>query len=141
MIYEEGRLQHNEIAPRWQGSDAGSVRSIWVTVGNGGLGLGIACYFLNHDPEARVWQEVRANRGLAENLAVEYARRCRLIDLEVTDPAACKTALGQILEADGRLDVLVNNAGMHCDSPLAAMPDEVWHSVSAGVFSNHDEFT
>jgi 3-oxoacyl-[acyl-carrier protein] reductase len=107
------------------------VRSILITGGNGGLGLGIARYFLGHDPEARVWLGVRANRALAENLATESAGRCRLIDLEVTDPAAWKTALGQILETDGRLDVLVNNAGMHRDCLLAAMPDEVWYSVIA----------
>ena len=34
-----------------------------------------------------------------------------------------------IVEADGRLDVLVNNAGLHRDHLLAAMPDDAWHSV------------
>jgi 3-oxoacyl-[acyl-carrier protein] reductase len=38
-------------------------------------------------------------------------------------------AVGSILETDGRLDVLVNNAGMHRDCLLAAMPAETWHQV------------
>ncbi len=107
------------------------MRSILVTGGNGGLGLGIARYFLDHDPEARVWLGVRANRTQAEILAAEHTGRCRMIDLEVTDPKAWKSAVGQIIDTDGRLDVLVNNAGMHRDCLLAAMPDEAWHSVIA----------
>ncbi len=107
------------------------MRSILITGGNGGLGLGIARYFLHHDPESSVWLGVRKNRGQAELLADESAGRCQLLDLEVTDPEAWKTAVGKIIETDGRLDVLVNNAGMHRDCLLAAMPDETWHSVIA----------
>jgi 3-oxoacyl-[acyl-carrier protein] reductase len=107
------------------------VRSILVTGGNGGLGLGIARYFLEHDPQARLWLGVRANRALAEGLAADHPDRCRLIDLEVTDPEAWKSTVAQIIETDGRLDVLVNNAGTHRDCLLAAMPDETWHSVIA----------
>lgn len=105
------------------------MRSILVTGGNGGLGLGIARYFLNQDNEARVWLGVRANRALAENLAAEFPGRCLLVDLEVTDGEAWQSAIAKILETDGRLDVLVNNAGMHRDGLLATMPDDGWHSV------------
>jgi 3-oxoacyl-[acyl-carrier protein] reductase len=105
------------------------VRSILITGGNGGLGLGIARYFLDHDSEARVWLGVRANRGEAGKLAAEFSERCRLIDLEVTKAEAWETAIQMITETDGRLDVLVNNAGVHRDCLLAAMPAESWHSV------------
>ena len=107
------------------------MRTILITGGNGGLGLGIARYFLGHDPEARVWLGVRANRDKAEILAAEYAGRCRMIDLEVTCADAWKAAIENIIEADSRLDVLVNNAGMHRDCLLAAMPNDAWHSVIA----------
>jgi 3-oxoacyl-[acyl-carrier protein] reductase len=111
--------------------NAPAVRSVLITGGNGGLGLGIARYFLRRDPEALVWLGVRANRGNAENLVMEYEGRCRLIDLEVTSSAAWSLAVEKIVEDCGRLDVLVNNAGMHRDCLLAAMPDEGWHSVIA----------
>ncbi len=107
------------------------MRSILITGGNGRLGLGIARYFLCHDPEAKIWLGVRKNRDRAEILANESAWRCHLIDLEVTSPDAWKAAVEKIVETDGRIDVLVNNAGMHSDCLLAAMPDETWRSVIA----------
>ncbi len=107
------------------------MRSFLITGGNGGLGLGIARYVLEHDPDARAWLGVRENRSNAQALLSEFPDRCRLLDLNVTDPAAWKSAVSHIVEIDGRLDVLVNNAGMHRDCLLAAMPVETWHSVIA----------
>lgn len=111
------------------------MRSILVTGGNGGLGLGIGRYFLEKDPEARVWLGVRSRRDAAEQLAAEFEGRCRLVDLEVTSREAWEAAISTIVEADGRIDVLVNNAGMHRDALLATMEDEAWDSV---ISSNLD---
>jgi len=109
--------------------EAPPVRSILITGGNGGLGSGIGRYFLEKDPEAKVWLGVRSNRSYAEALAQEFSGRCALVDLEVTSKESWEAAVASILEADGRLDVLVNNAGLHRDHLLAAMPDEAWTSV------------
>lgn len=105
------------------------MRSILITGGNGGLGLGIGRYFLEKDPEAKVWLGVRANRTNAETLATEFPARCSLVDLEVTSKESWEAAVARVLEVDGRLDVLVNNAGLHRDHLLATMPDEAWSSV------------
>jgi len=111
------------------------VRSILITGGNGGLGLGIARFFLTRDPDCRVWLGVRKNRGAAEQCAAEFGGRCALIDLEVTSPEAWNAAVETITTEVGRLDVLVNNAGMHSDHLLAMMPAESWHGV---ISSNLD---
>ena len=105
------------------------VRSILITGGNGGLGLGIGRYFLDQEADAKVWLGVRANRANAEALAAEFPGRCTLVDLEVTSKESWEAAVATVLESDGRIDVLVNNAGLHRDHLLAAMPDEAWSSV------------
>ncbi len=105
------------------------MRVILVTGANGGLGSGTARYFLEHDPDCRVWLGVRRGRERAEALAAEFPERCSLVELDVDDAAAWTAAIGTILAADERIDVLVNNAGVHRDALLAMMDDETWRSV------------
>ena len=105
------------------------MRNVLITGGNGGLGLGIARYFLERDEEAVVWLGVRSRRDRAEALAQDFADRCRLVDLEVTSKEAWDAAVARVLEEGGSLDVLVNNAGLHRDSLLATMGDDAWSEV------------
>jgi 3-oxoacyl-[acyl-carrier protein] reductase len=108
-----------------------AARTILITGGNGGLGRAIAAAFLEEDTANQVWLGVRSNRGRAEALADGSGGRCKLVDLDVTDPAAWSGALELIVADGGRLDVLVNNAGHHSDGLLATMSDETWQSVVA----------
>jgi 3-oxoacyl-[acyl-carrier protein] reductase len=116
-------------------SPRSAVRSILITGGNGGLGLGIARFFLQRDEDCRVWLGVRTNRDAADALVAEYPDRCHTVSLEVTNADAWKVAVESIVAETGRIDVLVNNAGMHRDHLLAAMPDASWHGV---ISSNLD---
>lgn len=106
-----------------------SKRVILITGANGGLGLAAARVFLEESPENNIWLGVHARRDCAEPLALEYPKRCCCISLDVTSPETWKTAVEAILAADGRLDVLVNNAGTHDDSLLGTMTPESWRAV------------
>lgn len=106
-------------------------RVILITGGNGGLGQAIARAFLTESPDNSVWLGVRANRSRADTLAGEFSDRCRCLELDVTQPAAWQKALAEILSAQKRIDVLVNNAGHHQDSLLATMPPLAWQQVLA----------
>src|ERR1700686_1197438 len=49
--------------------------------------------------------------GDLSDLVAEYGDRVRALPLDVTDPAAARTAVAVATSAFGRLDVVVNNAG------------------------------
>lgn len=85
--------------------------------------------WLEEEAEAKVWLGVRSRREGAESLRAEFPERCELVDLDVSSPEAWDMAIGQILEKEERLDVLVNNAGHHEDALLANMSFEQWNQV------------
>src|SRR5688500_11978472 len=65
----------------------------------------------------RVAQNIRAAGGAAEALA-----------FDVTDEAAAQAARAGLL-AEGPIQIVVNNAGIHDDAPMAGMSREQWKSV------------
>jgi 3-oxoacyl-[acyl-carrier protein] reductase len=100
-----------------------------VTGASGGLGTciarrlakeGLMVYaHANQHPERAnaVCDAIRADGGCAESTV-----------FDVCDGAAALAALEAILE-QGPIQVLVNNAGIHDDAPLAGMKREQWQSV------------
>ncbi len=63
----------------------------------------------------------------AEALAAELGGRALIADL--TDDAACGRIVEATVAAEGRLDVLVNNAGVNDGVPLTAPPSEFLASL------------
>ncbi|MGF1756092.1 SDR family oxidoreductase, partial [Vibrio makurazakiensis] len=53
----------------------------------------------------------------------------RLFELDVTNTSECAEKLSHLLEEEGTIDVLVNNAGITRDSVFKKMDAESWRSV------------
>ena len=104
-------------------------RRALVTGGSGDIG-GAICHAL---ADAGMAVIVHANTNLARAEAVAAAIRerggsARAVAFDVADGAATGAAIEALL-AEGRIDVLVNNAGIHDDAPMAGMSAAQWQRV------------
>jgi len=102
---------------------------ILITGANGALGRAIGRAFLDANESSRVWLAVHQRQENAEELATAFPDRCRVVALDVREPAAWKNVVGQVIQSDGRLDVLVNNAGIHNDALLGMMQLAAWSEI------------
>jgi len=96
-----------------------------VTGGSGDLG-GAICRALAAQGVAVI---VHANSGLAkaQALAAELPQ-ASAVAFDVADGAATRAAIEGLL-ADGPVQIVVNNAGVHDDAPLAGMSEAQWKRV------------
>ena len=101
------------------GSSRGIGRAIALRLAADGCQV-VVNYRAGADAAAEVVGSIEAAGGMA--IAVQA---------DVTDAAAVESLIGQTLERFGRLDVLVNNAGVTRDGLLMRMKDEDWDMVIA----------
>jgi len=105
------------------------LRRALVTGGSGDIGSAI-CRAL---AESGCFVHVHANSGLDRAQALVDTLRAagheaEAVAFDLTDAEACGRAIAALLEA-GPIQVLVNNAGIHDDAPMAGMRLEQWQRV------------
>ena len=100
-----------------------------VTGGSGGIGAAIARRLARDGLHVIV--HANRNRAQAEAVAGEIRSAggsAETVAFDVADGPASAQALEALLTV-GPIQVLVNNAGVHDDAPLAGMSWEQWHRV------------
>jgi len=105
-------------------------RVVVVTGGSRGIGKAICLAFA--DPQTRVFFSYVANAEAAQAVETEVnaaGGQAQAICADVCDEAAVKGFFDQILKTAGRIDVLVNNAGITRDGLLARMKSADWEAV------------
>ncbi|HUX38201.1 MAG TPA: 3-oxoacyl-ACP reductase FabG [Rectinemataceae bacterium] len=107
-----------------------------VTGGARGIGKGIVETFVREGAE-RVWA---LDVNPADFAAIEKALpRVSCAAVDVTDSAAVNALVAKIKDVSGKIDVLVNNAGITRDALIHKMGDADWDAVISvnltGVFN------
>jgi NAD(P)-dependent dehydrogenase (short-subunit alcohol dehydrogenase family) len=90
-----------------------------VTGGASGLGAAIA-HRLREDGAKVAVFDVNPDAATDADLALA---------VDVTDDASVSRGVGRVVEAFGRLDIVVNNAGIGAQGDVTANSDEEWHRV------------
>lgn len=99
-------------------SEPAAERVVLVTGAGGGLGRALTASFA-----AANWRVAAAGHRSVPDFDSPQVWPCVL---DVTDPGAAADLVGMIVQRWGRLDALVNNAGITSDVVVARMRDEDW---------------
>ena len=121
---------HGEPTAPAQGALAGHVAL--VTGGTRGIGAAISRSFANAG--ATVAASYNSNTEKAEAFLTELIESGVDASAHKGDVASaedCRRTIADVIERHGRLDVLVNNAGITIDRTAAKMSDEDWGNVLA----------
>jgi 3-oxoacyl-[acyl-carrier protein] reductase len=103
-----------------------------ITGGNTGIGRGVALAYADEGADVAIaWI---AREPEARSLAIEVERRGRralAVRCDVTSEADVRALMRGVVERFGRLDVLVNNAGIQKAQPITDMTLDDWERMMA----------
>ncbi|MBV9416329.1 MAG: 3-oxoacyl-ACP reductase FabG [Solirubrobacterales bacterium] len=129
---------HDTIQPSTESFPAGvrrprmTGRVVFVTGGTRGIGAGISRSFAEQG--AVVAAGYGRNREHAEELLHQLEENGVTASIHqgnVGSAEDCRRTIDEVIERHGRLDVLVNNAGITIDKTALKMSDEDWYKVLA----------
>jgi 3-oxoacyl-[acyl-carrier protein] reductase len=101
-----------------------------VTGGSRGIGKAIALRLAAQG--ADICFSYRGNEAAAAATKLEIealGRKCVAVQADVTQPDAAEELVKQALEAFGKVDILINNAGITRDDLIMRMKPEDWRDV------------
>tara|TARA_B100001971_G_C18224492_1_gene559410 strand:- start:3 stop:764 length:762 start_codon:yes stop_codon:yes gene_type:complete len=104
-----------------------------VTGGSRGLGKAMAIAFAKEGAKAVGITYITQERSAKETYEEITSFGCNayMHRVEVTNRESIKDWLKQISDAEGRVDVLVNNAGINRQGPIDTVTEEDWDDIMA----------
>ena len=109
-----------------------SGKTTLITGGNTGIGRAIALSFADEGADVAVNWIAREDEARGTVTAIEAkGRRALAVRADVTAESDVRAMLGHVVQTFGRLDVLVNNAGIQRPQPLIEMSVEDWDRMLA----------
>ncbi|HEY0424008.1 MAG TPA: SDR family NAD(P)-dependent oxidoreductase, partial [Rhodopila sp.] len=100
-----------------------------VTGGNGGIGLGMARGLAEAGADIAIVGRNEAKSTAAVAELKRHGVRAMAATADVTDKAAVADMVARTASELGRIDILINNAGINIRKPPHALEIEEWESV------------
>ena len=99
-----------------------------ITGGARGIGEGICKIFCNEGATVALWDVLEEGQTTADSISADGGS-IFFQKVDVTSQESVDSAVGNIIENHGKIDVLINNAGIIRDRSILKMTREEWDMV------------
>lgn len=111
-----------------------------ITGGSNGIGAATVVRFINEGASVVIWDVKKPSENSAVyQLIKKSTAKIEFIEVNVADLKSTENAANRVNNRYGKIDILINNAGITIDSTLLKMSEEKWHKVIdinlTGVFN------
>ena len=101
-----------------------------ITGGARGIGEGICKVFCNEGATVAIWDVLEEGQITADNISANGGN-VFFQNVDVTSQKSVDTALSKIIDNHGKIDILINNAGIIRDRSILNMTREEWDTVQS----------
>ena len=112
---------------------------VLITGGAAGIGKATAQAFAEEDAIVYIWDVNEEKGNELVNSFFSLGKKSAFKKVDVTNLEEVEAGVAEIIEAEGKLDVLINNAGITMDRSLMKMDAATWQKVIdvnlTGVFN------
>ena len=101
-----------------------------ITGGARGIGEGICKVFCNEGATVALWDVLEEGQTTADNISANGGN-IFFQNVDVTSQESVDTAVKKIIDNHGKIDILINNAGIIRDRSILKMTREEWDMVQS----------
>lgn len=109
-----------------------------ITGGDSGIGRAVALHYAREGADiAIVYLKSDDDAEETRNLVIEEGRQCLLFRGDISNKSFCDEVVEETYKHFGKINILVNNAGTHEDSPNVEeiSQEQLVHTFSVNIFS------
>lgn len=106
------------------------MKTVLITGSTSGIGFGIAREFAKTQQYNIIFNGLEANgQEIANAIAKEFSIKTMYSSANMLQPEELKNMVKEGLATFGKIDVLVNNAGIQHVAPIEEFPEEKWNAI------------